>query len=106
MEEEISTGVYMLRMIPRKSLKNKFPKMRFWRFTFSALIRIAMGYIFLSNMFVVVVQATGVIGELSLYASAVPACIPAGQDASFFALYCVSLPFQIFFTMYWRCKLV
>mmetsp|Transcript_8257 Transcript_8257/g.17580 ORF Transcript_8257/g.17580 Transcript_8257/m.17580 type:complete len:512 (+) Transcript_8257:1-1536(+) len=48
-------------MIPRKSLKNKFPKMRFWRFTFSALIRIAMGYIFLSNMFVVVVQATGVI---------------------------------------------
>lgn len=68
MEEEIPTGIYMLRMIPRQSLKNKFPKMRFWRFLFSALIRIAMGYIFLLNMFVVVVQATGVIGELLLFA--------------------------------------
>ncbi len=63
MEEEIPTGIFMLRMIPRQSLKSKFPKMRFWRFTFSALIRIVMGYIFLLNMFVVVVQATGVIGE-------------------------------------------
>lgn len=67
MEEEIPTGLLMLRMIPKKSLKSKFPKMKFWRFLFSAAVRIVMGYIFLLNMFLVVVQATAVIGEIELF---------------------------------------
>eukprot|EP00970_Alexandrium_tamarense_P018121 scaffold13320_cov215-Alexandrium_tamarense.AAC.5 len=61
MEEEIPTTLYLLRMIPRNSLREKLPKVEYYKFLFSALVRMAMGYMFYMNMFVVVAQATGVI---------------------------------------------
>lgn len=58
---EIPTGLYLLRMIPRQSLKQKFPQMKYRKFIFSTVVRISLGYIFLINIMLVLVQATGVI---------------------------------------------
>eukprot|EP00571_Detonula_confervacea_P010374 CAMPEP_0172301852 /NCGR_PEP_ID=MMETSP1058-20130122/3671_1 /TAXON_ID=83371 /ORGANISM="Detonula confervacea, Strain CCMP 353" /LENGTH=597 /DNA_ID=CAMNT_0013012139 /DNA_START=29 /DNA_END=1819 /DNA_ORIENTATION=+ len=61
MEEEIPTGLYLLRMIPRQSLRQKFPQMRYRKFIFSSMMRIFLGYFFLINVLLVLIQATGVI---------------------------------------------
>jgi len=61
MEEEIPTGLYLLRMIPRASFHQTFPGKKYSKFVFSCVVRIWMGYIFLFNMFLVLAQATGVI---------------------------------------------
>ena len=61
MEEEIPTGVYLLRMIPKQSLNSKFPRMNYGKFVCSAIVRILMGYIFLLNVFLVVVQSNEVL---------------------------------------------
>ena len=61
MEEELPTGFYLLRMITKKSLHEKYPRIMYYKFTFSALVRIGMGYLFLFNTFLVVIQATGVL---------------------------------------------
>ncbi len=60
-EEEIPTALYMLRMISQKSLKSKFPQMKFWKFVFSAMVRLMLGYAFLFNMFIIIVQSDAVI---------------------------------------------
>ena len=61
MEEEIPTGLYLLRLITKKSLHNTFPRMKFSRFVAAAIVRLVMGYLFLFNTFCVVVQATAVL---------------------------------------------
>ncbi|EED89764.1 predicted protein [Thalassiosira pseudonana CCMP1335] len=61
MEEELPTGFYLLRMITKKSLHEKYPRIMYYKFIFSALVRIGMGYLFLFNTFLVVIQATGVL---------------------------------------------
>mmetsp|Transcript_11949 Transcript_11949/g.25217 ORF Transcript_11949/g.25217 Transcript_11949/m.25217 type:complete len:574 (+) Transcript_11949:205-1926(+) len=61
MEEEIPTGLYLLRMIPKQSLHRKFPKIKFYRFFLAAIVRLLMGYLFLTNTFLVVVQAEEVL---------------------------------------------
>jgi len=63
MEEEIPTGLYLLRMIPKDSFQQKFPdkKYGYGKFFLSAVLRIANGYFFLINVFIVIIQATGVI---------------------------------------------
>ncbi|KAL9179249.1 hypothetical protein ACHAXT_008539 [Thalassiosira profunda] len=43
MEEEIPTGLYLLRMISKESLHLKYPKLQFWRFVLSAIVRLIMG---------------------------------------------------------------
>ena len=47
---EIPTGLYLLRMIPRQSLKQTFPRMKYRKFIFSSGIRIINGYAFLLNV--------------------------------------------------------
>ncbi|KAL7454765.1 hypothetical protein ACHAWC_008115 [Mediolabrus comicus] len=57
MEEEIPSSLYMLRQIPKGSLRETTPQIKYGKFVFSAVIRLLMGYFFLMNMFLVVVQA-------------------------------------------------
>ncbi|KAL7534025.1 hypothetical protein ACHAXR_005587 [Thalassiosira sp. AJA248-18] len=59
--KEIPTGFYLLRMIPKQSLHQKFPQMKYRKFIFSSIVRIFNGYYFLVNVLLVLVQATGVI---------------------------------------------
>eukprot|EP00970_Alexandrium_tamarense_P018127 scaffold13320_cov215-Alexandrium_tamarense.AAC.11 len=61
LEEEIPQSFYLLRMIPKHSLKQRFSRMKYWQFVLSATIRLMMGYIFISNMFLVIAQASGVL---------------------------------------------
>ncbi|KAL9186453.1 hypothetical protein ACHAXT_005691 [Thalassiosira profunda] len=63
MEEEIPTGLYLLRRISRRSLRQHFPHMNhnYRKFFASCLVRIANGYFFLLNVLMVLVQATGVL---------------------------------------------
>ncbi|KAL7552728.1 hypothetical protein ACHAWF_015965 [Thalassiosira exigua] len=61
MEEEIPESLYLLRMINERTLRQREPNMKYGRFVFSSLLRIFNGYLFLLNMFVVVVQSEGVI---------------------------------------------
>jgi len=61
MEEEIPTGAYLLRMIPSSSFQKKFPNRSYKRFVASALLRILLGYIFLLNVILILMKATGVL---------------------------------------------
>ncbi|KAL7517087.1 hypothetical protein ACHAWX_002040 [Stephanocyclus meneghinianus] len=61
MEEEIPSSFYLLQMIPKYSLKKKLPRIKYWRFVSSAVLRLAMGYVFILNMFLVVAQGAGVL---------------------------------------------
>ncbi len=61
MEEEIPESLYMLRMISRTTLTKADSNFLYRRFVICAMLRIVMGYLFIVNMFVVVVQATRVI---------------------------------------------
>jgi len=61
MEEEIPTGLYLLRMIPRKSLYQKFPMMRYRKFVLSSCARIFLGYYFLINVIFSVRKAAEVL---------------------------------------------
>lgn len=63
MEEEIPTGLYQLRMISKSALHKKFPAINFKKFLFSTLVRLVIGYIYIFNMFLVIAQASGVLGE-------------------------------------------
>jgi len=61
MEEEIPTGIYLLRRIPRAAFEKQYPGQKYSRFILSSAMRICMGYIFLLNAFVVLIRATEVI---------------------------------------------
>ncbi|KAL7550457.1 hypothetical protein ACHAWF_017755 [Thalassiosira exigua] len=61
MEEEIPESLYLLRMINEGSLHQKEPNMRYGKFILCALLRIVSGYLFLLNIFIVVVQSDTVI---------------------------------------------
>ena len=61
MEEEIPESLYMLRMVSRHTLRQVDPTMRYRRLVICAMLRILMGYLFIVNMFVVVIQTTRVI---------------------------------------------
>ena len=61
MEEEIPTGLYLLRRIPKQYLKSKCPEISYPRFVGSSLLRISMGYLFLVNVVIVLIQADEVI---------------------------------------------
>ncbi len=66
MEEEIPTGLYQLRMISKEELRRKFPGIKFKTFVMSTLVRLVIGYIYIFNMFLVIAQASGVLGECEL----------------------------------------
>jgi len=61
MEEEIPTGLYLLRRIPRAAFEQEFPRQKYSRFIFSSVMRIVLGYLFLYNATIVLIQATEVI---------------------------------------------
>ena len=61
MEEELPTGLYLLRTIPSPTFKKKFPTKSYKKFVATAVLRILMGYAFLVNVFVILTQATGVL---------------------------------------------
>ena len=60
-EEEIPESLFLLRMITEKTLHKREPNVKFGKFVFCAILRIIMGYLFYTNMFVVVVQAERVV---------------------------------------------
>mmetsp|Transcript_688 Transcript_688/g.1137 ORF Transcript_688/g.1137 Transcript_688/m.1137 type:complete len:644 (-) Transcript_688:26-1957(-) len=61
MEEEIPSALFMLRQIPKSSLIQTTPQINYGKFVFAAIVRLMMGYAFLINMFLVVVQAKTVL---------------------------------------------
>jgi hypothetical protein len=61
MEEEIPEALYMLRMISRTTLVKVDSTVQYRKFVICSLLRIVLGYLFIVNMFVVVIQATRVI---------------------------------------------
>jgi hypothetical protein len=62
MESEIPTGLMLLRNISSQSFHAKLPKSRSYsRFVASAILRIILGYLFLINVFVVLMQAKEVL---------------------------------------------
>lgn len=60
-QPEIPTGLYLLRRISQPYLKSKFPNVSYPKFVMSSVLRITMGYLFLVNVLIVLVQADGVI---------------------------------------------
>jgi len=61
MEEEIPTGLYLLRRIPKHYFVSKFPELQYGRFVCSCVLRIFMGYLFLLNVFLILIQANNVL---------------------------------------------
>ncbi|KAL3792962.1 hypothetical protein HJC23_010975 [Cyclotella cryptica] len=59
MEEEIPTGIYLLRRIPKLSLKTAH--INYKKFVASSIVRIIIGYTFLVNAFLVIVQGDRVL---------------------------------------------
>jgi len=61
MEEEIPTGIVLLRTISQDSFHAKFPNRSYKKFVAAALLRIFLGYAFLVNVYIILAQATGVL---------------------------------------------
>ena len=61
MEEEIPTGLYLLRRIPKQYFISKFRELKYSKFVCSCILRILIGYLFLVNILLVLVQATDVL---------------------------------------------
>ena len=61
MEEEIPTGLYLLRRISKDYFKSKFPDLHYPRFIMSSILRIVIGYLFLINVIIILIQADVVI---------------------------------------------
>ncbi|KAL7461130.1 hypothetical protein ACHAXS_001558, partial [Conticribra weissflogii] len=61
MEEEIPTALYLLRNITSESLMQKFSNMKYGMFVMSSLLRLVLGYTFLINVMLVVIQAESVL---------------------------------------------
>jgi hypothetical protein len=61
MESEIPMGLQLLRNIPPSSFRAAFPNKSYGLFVASAMLRISIGYLFLINVFVVLVQAKEVL---------------------------------------------
>eukprot|EP00984_Skeletonema_dohrnii_P016809 scaffold7526_cov115-Skeletonema_dohrnii-CCMP3373.AAC.8 len=61
MEEEIPTGLYLLRRIPKTYFKSKFPELRYSKFVAASCLRIFMGYLFLVNVLFLLMMSDNVI---------------------------------------------
>ena len=59
MEEEVPTGIYLLRRIPKPSLRTAH--INYKKFVGSSIVRIILGYTFLVNAFLVIVQGDRVL---------------------------------------------
>jgi hypothetical protein len=61
MEEEIPTALHLLKRISKQHLQSKFPSSCYWRFVASSLLRFSLGYLFLVNVLVILIQANNVL---------------------------------------------
>ena len=61
MEEEIPTGLYLLRRIPKTYFRSKFPNLKYYKFVASCSLRILMGYIFLVSVMLLLMMADNVL---------------------------------------------
>ena len=61
MEEEIPTGLYLLRRIPKTYFKSKFPELCYSKFVAAAILRIFLGYLFLVNVLFLLMMSDNVI---------------------------------------------
>ncbi len=61
MEEEIPTGLYLLRRMPKKYFNSKFPELKYSKFVCSCVLRVVSGYLFLLNVLLILVQASDVL---------------------------------------------
>jgi hypothetical protein len=61
MEEEIPTALYLLRRIPKQYFISKFPELQYSKFVCSCVLRIFMGYMFLGNVLLLLIQANNVL---------------------------------------------
>lgn len=61
MEEEIPTGLFLLRRISKKYFKSHFSGLKYYKFVASCVLRIIMGYLFLVNVLLTLVQASDVL---------------------------------------------
>ena len=92
MEEEIPTGVYLLRRISKHSLIAA--GINYKKFVVSTLVRILLGYTFLVNVFLVIAQGDRVLDifydMLALSKSRRPAGLLSRHDIAHLVLpYCV-----------------
>lgn len=58
---ELPTGLFLLRQITMDDFHKKLPNKKYRKFAMQALLRIFSGYFFLMNVFLVLIQANGVI---------------------------------------------
>lgn len=61
MEEEIPTALHLLKRISKQHLQSKFPTSCYWRFVASSLLRFSLGYLFLGNVLLILIQANNVL---------------------------------------------
>ena len=61
MEEEIPTGLYLLRRIPKQNFASTFPELNYSQFVFANLLRVLLGYLFLINVLITVIKASDVL---------------------------------------------
>jgi len=61
MEEEIPTGLYLLREITEKDFRKRLSGKKYRSFVLAAVVRLLSGYFFLINVFLILIQANGVI---------------------------------------------
>lgn len=61
MEEEIPTALFLLKRISKPILQNQFPEICYWKFVASSILRFSMGYLFLANVVLILVQASEVL---------------------------------------------
>eukprot|EP00985_Skeletonema_marinoi_P012858 scaffold6280_cov127-Skeletonema_marinoi.AAC.11 len=61
MEEEIPTGLYLLRRISKRYFKSKFPELCYHKFVASCILRICVGYLFLVNVLFILMRAREVL---------------------------------------------
>ena len=61
MPTEIPTGLDLLRQIFREDLELHCLQVSYHKFVFSAAMGVAMGYLFLTNVLVILIYADGVI---------------------------------------------
>lgn len=60
MEEEIPTGLYLLKRISRQYFIRTFPELSYHQFVFSNVLRIVLGYLFLINVLLILIVADDV----------------------------------------------
>ena len=61
MEEEIPTGLYLLRRIPKTYFKSKFPELCYSKFVAACILRIFLGYLFLVNVLFLLMMSDNVL---------------------------------------------